>query len=113
SSQSQIIDATKIADGVPDDSQGLSAGVDGTLLSPNTNLFENALTATGAGINYLDRIDLFNILCVPGETRPTKIAALQKFCRDRRAFLIVDCPADATLTSLSSGPATGLTGTDS
>ncbi len=111
--QSQIINATKTASGVPVDSQPLSGGADGTLLSPNTSAFENALTATGAGLNFLDRIDLFNILCVPGETKPSKIATLQKFCRDRRAFLVVDCASDATLTSLTSGPDTSLTGNDS
>ena len=50
---------------------------------------------------------------MPGETKPSKIATLQKFCRDRRAFLIVDCASDATLTTLTSGPDTALTGSDS
>ncbi|MFO7583364.1 MAG: phage tail sheath subtilisin-like domain-containing protein [Anaerolineales bacterium] len=114
--QSEIINAVKaVAGDAPptNTSQPLTGGANGTLLEPNAVAFENALTATGAGINYLDRIDLFNILCVPGETKPSKLAALQKFCRDRRAFLIIDCASDATLASLTSGPDTALTGADS
>lgn len=113
SGQSEIINATKTAGGVPVDSQPLSGGADGTLLSPDATDFENALTAIDSGINFLDRIDLFNILCVPGETNPSMVATLEKFCRDRRAFLVVDCAADATLSSLLTGPDTLLTGTDS
>ena len=38
---------------------------------------------------------------------------MQKFCRDRRAFLIADCPHNASFSSLQSGPGSGLTGNDS
>lgn len=118
SDQSAIISATKVSaasdDSAPaDTTAALGGGNDGTLLSPNANNFETALTAAGSGINLLDRIDLFNILCVPGETKATVIKALQKFCRDRRAFLIVDCASDATLASLTAGPDANLIGTDS
>jgi phage tail sheath protein FI len=115
-SQSELINAKKTSanDTAPaNSSAALSTGNDGTLLTPNTSGFENALTAADSGINLLDRINLFNILCVPGETKPSKLATLQKFCRDRRAFLIVDCASDATLSSLTSGPDTALTGADS
>jgi phage tail sheath protein FI len=61
----------------------------------------------------LDRIDLFNILCVPGETKPSKVSDLETFCFERRAFLILDCADNATFSSLQSGPNTSLTGSNS
>lgn len=91
----------------------LASGNNGTLILPNAANFETALTATDLGINLLDRVDLFNILCVPGETNPTKVAELETFCKNRRAFLIVDCAKTATFSLLQSGPSTTLTGSDS
>jgi phage tail sheath protein FI len=124
SSQSQLVNATKVsaAGNVAPPAAGTSAiagGNDGASLV-NTDLtfkatFEAALTATPNGLNLLDRVDLFNLLCVPGLTTATKVKDLQKFCRDRRAFMIVDCAADATLTGLQAAnqPDSNLTGPDS
>ena len=98
---------------IPNDAK-LADGKDGKVLPPNDAAFETALsitTGTG-GIQLLNRIDLFNILCVPGETTPTVVAGLQKFCRDHRAFLIVDAAENDSLTSLQNGPNTAITGAD-
>jgi uncharacterized protein len=84
-------------------------GVDGALLEPNTGAFETAATA---GIAHLDHVDLFNILCIPGETDPVFLATIEKYCHDHRAILLVDCESSATLSTLTSGPDTGLTGVD-
>jgi phage tail sheath protein FI len=88
----------------------LSGGTDGKVLAPNDSQFEGALQPIdgAGGVFLLDRVDLFNLLCVPGETKATVLAGLQKFCRDRRAFLIADAPKDATVTTL--GGTTGLDG---
>lgn len=86
------------------------ANLDGTVLQPNTGPFETALTAAGSGINHLDRIDLFNLLCVPGQTTPAVMQTLQGFCRTRRAFLIADCDQGATFNGLQNGPDNALTG---
>lgn len=51
----------------------------------------------------LDKIDLFNLLCVPGLTDATKLGALASFCQFRRAMLIADCAKEAKLTSLQAG----------
>lgn len=77
-----------------------------TVLRPNESGFENALLpASGnGGVFHLDSVDLFNILCVPGETNPDIIAALQTFCRVRRAFLIVDCDEADRFDDLRAGP---------
>jgi phage tail sheath protein FI len=92
----------------------LTGGADGKVLKPNDSAFENAVQPTSGtgGIYLLDRIDLFNLLCVPGETNASPLAKLQKFCRDRRAFLIADCASNASLTTLANGPDTSLTGVD-
>ena len=101
------------ADGTIPDAAKLKGGGDGDPLVPNDAAFDTALDFTNAasGIFLLDRIDLFNLLCIPGETNKATIQSLQKFCRDRRAFLIADCAQDATLDKLENGP-DGITGDD-
>ncbi len=97
----------------------LQGGQDGDPLDPNGPndgaAFIAAMNpeAKDAGIYHLDRVDLFNLLCVPGLTTATAIADLQKFCRERRAFLIADAPKGATTkaTLAKDGPK-GLTGKD-
>lgn len=89
-----------------------TAGVDGTPLNPNEAAFESKLdpVAKDGGLYLLDRVDLFNVLCVPGETTATVVASLQKYCRDRRAFLIVDSPKGATLSEMRSAPSPTVVG---
>ena len=86
----------------------LAGGADGGVLSPDEDTFETTLLEA---IDQLDRIDLFNLLCVPGETNEVTLQALQTFCRERRAFLIADAP-NQSFTDMMSGPDTQLTGTD-
>lgn len=94
-------------------------GAPGDVLAPDTTAFETALmpTAKDKGLFFLDRIDLFNLLVVPGESKPTVIQALQKFARDRRAFLIADSAPTDTLNTFTTntppGPKTDMTGADS
>jgi uncharacterized protein len=92
----------------------LTGGLDGTPLNPATDgNFEIALEvsppappATTYGLHLLDRVDIFNLLCVPGETDSVTIQALQGYCATKRAFYIVDCPQNITTASIiSSGPA--------
>ncbi|SRR6266481_1549049 len=84
----------------------LLGGLDGTVLNPNDGNFEIALTSNpAAGVFLLDRVDIFNLLCVPGETDGPTITTLQKYCHDKRAFYIVDAPQTAKSSNLStSGP---------
>jgi uncharacterized protein len=94
----------------------LSSGADGTLLKPGAAdaamNFHNALMAVFGPGSITDRIDLFNIVCVPGETRAATLATLQTRCRERRAFLIADVGPNETVSSLNSGASPTLTGTD-
>ena len=90
----------------------LAGGFDGVVLDPTLDgsggYFTNELNADGTGtggVRLLDRVDIFNLLCVPGETEATNIQNLQKYCHDRRAFYIVDAPPLATISGLiGSGP---------
>ena len=92
-------------------------GADGTVLDPNdaTNTnpaFDSALmpSTEDSGVYFLDHVDLFNLLVVPGETYPPTLQKLQKFCCDRRAFLIADAAKNDTLATLQNGPNDALTG---
>ena len=92
-----------------------AANLDGTVMQPNSAAFETALQAGGGagGVNLLDGVDLFNLLCVPGETSNAVVSQLEKFCRDRRAFLIVDTDQTVNLTNLmQNGPDPSITGAD-
>jgi phage tail sheath protein FI len=115
--RSGFITVSVTGNGTPPDTpkQPLAGGDDGTLLEPGdadtTGAFNTALgNAFGPG-SITDHIDLFNLVCVPGETRPVTLSTLQKHCRDRRAFLIADADPTATVASLNAG-AVGLTGSD-
>lgn len=98
----------------------LTGGADGTVLTPNDGDFETALlgitsppsASSSSGIYLLDRIDLFNLLCVPGESDPTTLSSLEAFCRERRAFLIADCDIDDDFSDLENGPDGTMTGDD-
>jgi hypothetical protein len=82
----------------------------GTPLIPNTTGFETALgepgTPSTGALGLLDEVDLFNLLCIPGETNAPTLSVMEKYCGTRRAFLIAD--SDPTITDynrlVSSGP---------
>jgi phage tail sheath protein FI len=78
--------------------------LDGTVLAPGDGAFETKLLETAKGVNLLDQVDLFNLLCVPEQTLPAVIATLQEFCWKHRAFLIADCAQGATFDALQNGP---------
>jgi Bacteriophage tail sheath protein len=101
--------------------QMLSGGKPGTVLTPRSmssspaDAFETAVApGSGTGVDFLLHVDLFNLLCVPGEADPPTLALLEKFCYDHRAVLIADCFQDATFQSLSTnnGPSTQITSGD-
>lgn len=84
-----------------------TTGSPGTVLAPNAVGFETALQAGGGtgGVNQLATIDLFNILCVPGEVNSLVLGQLDAFCKAHRAILIAD--ADPNFTDFhhfTSGP---------
>lgn len=86
----------------------LTGGNDGTPLQPNTANFETALELNPpgpAGVHLLDQVELFNLLCVPGETTSANLSLLESYCEARRAFLIADPdPTITDFTKLKNGP---------
>jgi phage tail sheath protein FI len=77
-----------------------AGGADGAVIGPGDNSFRTALLALFDVGSIADRIDLFNLLCVPGLTEGTTIGNLQTRCRERRAFLIVDSIKDETVVNM-------------
>jgi phage tail sheath protein FI len=97
----------------------LAAGDDGPVLDPagpRPGLgadFNDAVKASVGPGSVTDRIDLYNLVCVPGLTDGATVAALQTECRRRRAFLIVDCEQAATVAMpLSAAFGAAITGAD-
>ncbi|HZF12806.1 MAG TPA: phage tail sheath C-terminal domain-containing protein [Thermoanaerobaculia bacterium] len=61
--------------------------------------------ANRTGIYALEGVDLFNLLCLPGITDPGVLADSVAYCRERRAFLIVDSPLTSGVPPASKRPA--------
>jgi phage tail sheath protein FI len=85
-----------------------TANDDGSVLLPSTSTstgstFETVLTAATA---ILDQIDLFNLLCIPGEIVTATISTLETYCEGRRAFLIADPDPGLTNPTNVTGPPT-------
>jgi phage tail sheath protein FI len=84
-----------------------SGGADGSVLTPATDQnFELALLSNPtAGVYLLDRVDIFNLLCIPAETDAPTIGQLQHYCSQKRAFYIVDSWQYSTTSNLqTTGP---------
>jgi phage tail sheath protein FI len=98
----------------------LVPNVDGTVLQPNTAAFENKMLDTHGdgthGVFLLKRVDIFNLLCVPGETSKLGASAavlsqLEAFCVQERAFLIIDSDLNDTYSNLQkNGPSSAIIG---
>ncbi len=85
---------------------GGSDSANQSVMTPGSKDFHAALLSDklfGAG-GIVDAIDLFNLVCVPGESDPPVLAAVQVHCARRRAFLLIDADAGANVASLREGP---------
>jgi phage tail sheath protein FI len=89
----------------------VTSGEDGTVLGPGDTDFQTALTAMFDVGGQADRIELFNLICVPGLTDSSTIQALQQSARDRRALLIVDSGENDLVSDVVS-TLSGKTGAD-
>jgi phage tail sheath protein FI len=93
------------------DLDDVNAGADGTVLEPGDADFLTALLGFFGTGTIADRIDLFNIVCVPGLVDAPTIATMQKHCRDRRAFLLID-PVEGETVSNIPTTLSGISGSD-
>jgi uncharacterized protein len=103
--------------------QSATAGSDGNQLPQTTDLIGNEFNFTG--IYALEKVDLFNILCIPDATRanagdPAKtdstvdpnviFSAALNYCQKRRAFLVIDAkPEVSNLAKAADWISSGLT----
>jgi len=98
-----------------------SGGANGAVLNPGDGNFEAALgvsqalastplTATSTGLQLLNGVSLFNLLCIPGETDAETIGKLQQYCFEKRALFLADCPQAAATASLTAKGALATTG---
>jgi phage tail sheath protein FI len=76
---------------VPGTNQNLGGGAESPLTGVVYNEFIGSRNKR-EGIFALEAVDLFNLLCLPGETDPGILADAAAYCLERRAFLIVDSP---------------------
>ncbi|MBI3529343.1 MAG: phage tail sheath family protein [Betaproteobacteria bacterium] len=82
------------------DLDATTPGDDGTVIGPAAASFRAAVLARFGLGTITDRIDIFNIVCVPGLTEAATISTLQQHCHDRRAFLIVDSAENDTVAGV-------------
>jgi phage tail sheath protein FI len=80
---------------VPGKEETLSGGNEEPYTPADEAVLFNASRADREGIYALEDVDLFNILCLPGVTNPDVLMEAEAYCRERRAFLIVDAPASS------------------
>jgi hypothetical protein len=100
----------------------MAGGYDGVVLDPTSDgasggLFMTALNAAGSGtggVQLLNKVDIFNLLCVPGESETSTVSALQQYCASKLAFYIVDPPqgAGTSPTTVAKLVQTGPAGSD-
>jgi phage tail sheath protein FI len=84
----------------PDKLYKLSDGTNGDSLTAADDF--KGSPANKTGLYMLDKVDLFNLLCIPpdtreGDTLDDVYQAAMKYCLDRRAMLIVDPKRDWSL----------------
>jgi uncharacterized protein len=92
---------------VPADSAAdLANGQDGNVIGPADTEFRTALSKLFDSGGIADRLDLFNIVCVPGLSDGPAIKTLEGKVFARRAFLIIDPAETADVTSVQTVPAT-------
>lgn len=98
------VDATNTGAAPADDTVDLVGGADGTELRPGNAAFNTAVLSCFGEGSMTDRIDLFNIVCVPGLTDAGTLSTLQGYCYDQRAFLIMDSPEGETIANMQNTP---------
>jgi uncharacterized protein len=97
-----------------------SPGNNGTVLTPGDGNFETILNASAAlgsappgststGLILLNRVEIFNLLCIPGETDVATIGTLEEYCFEQRAMYLVDSPQIATTAILNTNGPVGIT----
>ena len=80
-------------------------GADGGAVAPAEPEFVQALNPALAADGPVDRIEFFNLICVPGLADAAATAMLQAQAAARRAFLIADCDERAQASTIAASVA--------
>ena len=75
-------------------------GDDDAVIGAADAAFQEKLHALFEAGGAADRIDLFNVICVPGLVDGPTIQTMQRHAQARRAFLIVDCAETDTVATV-------------
>jgi phage tail sheath protein FI len=96
-----------------------TSGSDGIYVT-DAEIFGSGMESAKTGLYMLEKVDLFNILCIPPyvsadeDEKPTDvstdlIAAADTYCKKRRAFYIIDSHSSwKTMANASSGVTNGI-----
>jgi phage tail sheath protein FI len=76
--------------------EGHSFETDGPNADPDALTIYTGDPVRRTGIQALEAVDLFNLLCLPGVTHAGILTMALQYCQSRRAVLIVDAPIDRT-----------------
>jgi phage tail sheath protein FI len=79
----------------------LAGGEDGDVLEPGMSAFDGQVFDRVK--EAFERVDLFNLMAVPGLTNSATIEKLQGYCLERRAFYLADTLQDIKFEALESG----------
>ena len=90
-----------------DTTESLDGGEDGAILEPNTPAFQ---IAVGKNLKRFERVDLFNLMAVPGEANAGVLQEVAAFCAAHRALLIADTLEKSFEAADSAKPEAGVTG---
>lgn len=86
----------------------LGGGGESPITAENAFAAYSGSRAQRTGIYALEAVDIFNLMVLPGVTDGGIVAEAAAYCRERRAFLIVDAPRGAAtpdaMATLAKGP---------
>jgi hypothetical protein len=81
------------ATATPGKTETLQGGTESPLQSGDIYNAFIASRVDRKGIFALEGVDLFNLLCLPGITDAGVLADADSYCKERRAFFVIDAPA--------------------
>jgi phage tail sheath protein FI len=104
--QSQLVSvvvtpATPLPSAPADLVKPFAGGEDGDVLEPESPVFHTAVNALFDKGQIADKLDLFNLVCVPKLTFGAAIKTLQQHCAGKRAFLVLDSPPQKTWENIA------------
>jgi uncharacterized protein len=85
------------------DTDTFTYDIDLAAIVPYTTFRAADFTDVFASEGALDNVEIFNLMVIPGQTNFAIWTEAIAFCERKQAFLIMDCPANATSTSNDSG----------